>query len=262
MSSLFKKSDKKFGVALGGGAALGAAHVGVMKALMEKRERPDAITGTSIGSFVAAHIAFGVPVEELEQIALDLDWLDITSFKLSKMGLLTNEKLGKRVLSTIGRVNIEDAEIPLRFIATDITSGKKIELNEGPLYKAVMASSCLPGIFAPVEWDDMLLVDGFLCENVPVSPLKNMGIRNIVAVDLTTNRDYKRPDDIIDVLSNTFDIGLNNMIRQQNQDDDVQWIQPSLSAYNRADTSQTEKLIEEGYRAALKSLDTRSNRFW
>jgi type I restriction enzyme M protein len=73
-----------------------------------------------------------------------------------------------------------------------------------------------------------------------------MGAENIVAVDLTTNRDYKRPDDIIDVLSNTFDIGLNNMIRQQIKENDVQWIQPSLSAYNKADTSQTKKLIEEG----------------
>lgn len=255
MASLFNKSDENFGIALGGGAALGAAHVGIMRAFLERGKTPDAISGTSIGSFVGAHIGFGISVDELEDIALNLDWLDVTSFKLSKMGLLTNDKLGETILNTIGRVNIEDAEIPLCFIATDITSGKKIELTEGPLYKAVMASSCLPGIFAPVEWDDMLLVDGFLCENVPVSPLKNMGIHNIVAVDLTTNRKYKRPDDIIDVLSNTFDIGLNNMIRQQTKGNEVEWIQPSLSAYNRADTTQTEKLIEEGYKAAVRSLE-------
>jgi len=254
MASLFKKPKKKLGIALGGGAALGAAHVGIMKAFLEKGKHPDAITGTSIGAFVAAHIAFGTPIDKLEEIALELDWLDITSFKLSKMGLLTNDNLGKKILDTIGKVNIEDSDIPLCVISTDITSGEKVELTEGPLYKAVMASSCLPGIFAPVEWDDMLLVDGFLCENVPISPLKKMGAENIVAVDLTTNRDYKRPDDIIDVLSNTFDIGLNNMIRQQIKENDVQWIQPSLSAYNKADTSQTKKLIEEGYQSAMETL--------
>lgn len=254
MTSIFKKHKKGLGIALGGGAALGAAHVGIMKALLEKGDRPVAITGTSIGAFVAAHIAFGTSIGELEEIALELDWLDITSFKLSKMGLLSNDNLGKKILDTIGKVNIEDADVPLCVISTDLTSGKKVELTEGPLYKAVMASSCLPGIFAPVEWDDMLLVDGFLCENVPVSPLKKMGAEDIVAVDLTTNREYKRPDDIIDVLSNTFDIGLNNMIRQQIRENDVKWIQPSLSAYNRADTSQTKKLIEEGYNAAKKSL--------
>lgn len=258
MVSLFKKPEKKLGIALGGGAALGAAHVGIMKAFLEKGKRPAAITGTSIGAFVAAHIAFGTPIEKLEEIALDLDWLDITSFKLSKMGLLANDKLGKKILDTIGKVNIEEADIPLCVVSTDITSGKRVELSEGPLYKAVMASSCLPGIFAPVEWDDMLLVDGFLCENVPISPLKKMGAENIVAVDLTTNRDYKRPRDIIDVLSNTFDIGLNNMIREQIKQNNVQWIQPSLSAYNKADTSQTKKLIDEGYRAALEMLSNNS----
>jgi NTE family protein len=254
MVSLFKKPEKKLGIALGGGAALGAAHVGIMKAFLEKGKRPAAITGTSIGAFVAAHIAFGTPIEKLEEIALELDWLDITSFKLSKMGLLTNDNLGKKILDTIGKANIEDAKIPLCVVSTDITSGNRVELSKGPLYKAVMASSCLPGIFAPVEWEDMLLVDGFLCENVPITPLKKMGAENIVAVDLTTNRNYKRPEDIIDVLSNTFDIGLNNMIREQIKQNDVQWIQPSLSAYNKADTSQTKQLIDEGYQAALKMM--------
>jgi NTE family protein len=246
---------EKLGVALGGGAALGAAHVGVLKALFEKGIKPEFISGTSIGAFVAAHIAFGTPIEDLEGIAADLDWLDITGLKLSKMGILSNERLGKSVIDQLGKVNIEESEIPLSMIATDISTGKKVVLDKGPLYKAVMASTCLPGVFVPVEWDDMLLVDGVLCENVPVSPLREMGANDIIAVDLTTNREYKRPDDIVDVLVNTFDIGLNNMIKQQIDDDSIFMIQPKLSAFNKADTSQTEKLIEEGYQAAIKVLE-------
>jgi NTE family protein len=250
-------TDSKFenlGVALGGGAALGAAHVGVMKALFEKGIKPDFISGTSIGAFVAAHIAFGTSMKDLEEIAADLDWLDVTGLKLSKLGILSNERLGKNVIDQLGKVNIEDAEIPLSMISTDISTGKKVVLDKGPLYKAVMASTCLPGVFVPVEWENMLLVDGVLCENVPVSPLREMGAKDIIAVDLTTNREYKRPDDIVDVLVNTFDIGLNNMIKQQIDDDSIFMIQPKLSAFNKADTSQTEKLIEEGYQAALKTL--------
>ena len=243
------------GLALGGGAALGAAHVGVLKAFTEKKILPDMISGTSIGAFVAAHLAFGTPVDEIEDIALELDWLDVTAFKISKMGLLTNKRLGKQIIEQIGMVTIEESKIPLCVIATDISSGEKMVLRKGPLHKAVMASSCLPGIFAPVEWDERLLVDGFLCENVPVSPLKKMGAKHIVAVDLTTNRDYKRPDDIIDVLSNTFDIGLNNMIKTQVKDQDIKWIQPKLSAFNKADTRQTKQLIEEGYKAAIEVLE-------
>jgi len=244
----------KLGIALGGGAALGAAHVGVLKALFEKGIEPEFISGTSIGAFVAAHIAFGTSIEKLEEIATELDWLDITGFEFSKMGILTNERLGQSVLDQLGEVNIEDAKIPLGMIATDISTGKEVVLKEGSLYKAVMASSCLPGVFVPVEWDDMLLVDGVLCENVPVSPLREMGAKDIIAVDLTTNREYKRPDDIVDLLVNTFDIGLNNMIREQIDDEKVLMIQPKLSAFNRADTSQAEQLIDEGYEAAMSAL--------
>lgn len=251
-------NNKRFsntGIALGGGAALGAAHIGVLKALGEHQIKPEYISGTSIGAFVAAHVAFGTPLEKLEEISLELDWLDVTAFKLSKLGLLSNEKLGNIMLDHFGKVNIEESEIPLRMIATDISSGKKVVLEKGPLYKAVMASTCLPGIFIPVEWDNMLLVDGFLCENIPVATLNEMGAGDIIGVDLTTNREYKKPEDIIDVLSNTFDIGLNNMIKEQVKQDGIFWIKPSLSAYNKADTRQTKKLILEGYDAAMKALE-------
>ena len=249
-----KRKFKKLGVALGGGAALGAAHVGILKAFKEKEITPEFISGTSIGAFVASHVAFGTPLDELEKIALELDWLDITGFKISKMGLLSNERLGKIILDQLGKVNIEDADIPLCMIATDISSGNKVELKEGPLYKAVMASSCLPGVFTPVEWNDLLLVDGVLCENIPISPLRDMGAEDIIGVDLITNREYKRPENIVDVLINTFDIGLDNMIREQIEDKKTMLIQPGLGAYNMADTRKAEKLIEEGYQAAIKAL--------
>ena len=233
---------------------MGAAHVGVMKAFNELDIKPDFISGTSIGAFVAAHIAFGTSIEKLEELALDLDWLDITAFKLSKMGLLSNEKLGKSILDQIGKVNVEDANIPLCMISTDIVTGKKVVLKEGPLYKAVMASTCLPGIFTPVEWDDMLLVDGVLCENVPITPLREMGARDIIGVDLITNRQYKRPENILNVLINTFDIALDNMIKEQIEDKKTMLIQPELGAYSMADTGEAEKLIEEGYKAAMNAL--------
>lgn len=81
-----------------------------------------------------------------------------------------------------------------------------------------------------------------------------MGAKDIIGVDLTTNRDYKAPEDIIDVLSNTIDIGLNNMIKEQMEDEKTIWIQPKLTAYNKADTSQTKQLIKEGYQATMEAL--------
>lgn len=248
------KTYKKLGVALGGGAAYGAAHIGVLKAFEELGIQPEFISGTSIGAFVAAHYAFGTSLEELEDIGVELDWLDITGFKLSTMGLLSNERLGKSVIEQLGEVTIEESKMPLCMISTNICTGDKVVLDSGPLHKAVMASTCLPGIFVPVEWEDMLLVDGVLCENVPVSPLRKMGAEDVIAVDLTTNRKYKCPEDIIDVIMNTFDIGLNNMIQQQLKDDQTTLIQPELTAYNKADTGKAETLIREGYEATMQVL--------
>jgi NTE family protein len=245
------------GIALGGGAVLGAAHIGVLEALEERGIKPEFISGTSIGAFVGSLYAFGLSVEKLEEIALELDWLDITSFKFSKLGLLGNDRIGKLIIDNLGKKRIEDSKIKLAIVATDITNGDKVVLTEGPLFRAVMASTCLPGIFVPVEWGDKLLVDGLLSENVPVSPLRDMGAEDVIAVDLTTKRNFKRPEDIIDVLSNTFDIGLNNMIIEQLEDERTIMIQPKLSAYNKADTRKTKDLIVEGYEEACRILDER-----
>ncbi|MFO7847176.1 MAG: patatin-like phospholipase family protein [Balneolaceae bacterium] len=248
------KKYRKLGLALGGGAAYGAAHIGVLKAFKELGIQPEYISGTSIGAFVAAHHAFGTSLDQLEKIGLDLDWLDVTGFRLSKLGLLSNKKLGKKTIDQLGKVNVEESEIPLCMIATDICTGNKVVLTDGPLHKAVMASTCLPGIFIPVEWENMLLVDGVLCENVPVTPLRDMGAEDVIAVDLTTNRKYKCPEDIIDVMTNTFDVGLNNMIQEQLRDKRTTLIQPELTAYNKADTGKAENLIREGYQATMKIL--------
>ncbi len=245
----------KLGLALGGGAVLGAAHIGVLEALEERGIRPVYISGTSIGAFVGALYAFGKTVDQLKEIALDMDWLDVTNFKLSKLGLLGNDRIGKLILDNLGKKRIEDSQIKLAIVTTDISNGEKVVLTEGPLFKAVMASSCLPGIFIPVEWGDRLLVDGVLSENVPVSPLRDMGAEDVIAVDLTTNRDFKRPNDIIDVLSNTFAIGLNRIVIEQLDDQRTIMIQPKLSAYNKADTRKTKELIKEGYEESCRILD-------
>lgn len=248
------KKYRNPGLALGGGAAYGTAHIGVLKAIEELGIQPEFVSGTSIGSFVAALYAFGTPVEKIEEIGLNLDWLDVSGLKLSKLGLLSNERLGQVVLDHLGDVDIEDSKIPISIIATDICSGEKVVMNSGSLSEAIMASVCIPGLFIPVEMGEKLLVDGGLCENVPAETVKNMGAKDVIAVDLTTNRSYKCPDDIIDVLMTSFDIGLNNLINEQIDDKDILLIQPELTAYNRADIEKSSELIDKGYDAAMAVL--------
>lgn len=245
--------EQKIGIALGGGAILGAAHIGVLKAFQEKEIAVSAISGTSIGAFIAALYAFDVTPEEIEKIAVDLNWLDVSGFAFSRLGLLTNEKMGGKITEVLGEVTFADARIPLSMIATDVGSFEKVILDAGEVALAVMASTCVPGIFTPVEIDDRMLVDGGLMENVPISTLVNRGLDTIIGVDLNACRKYKKPEDLIDVVLNAIDITIDNATRMQTQKADLV-IAPKLSAYNRTDRGHVPDLIREGYTAATLAI--------
>ncbi len=121
---------KNIGLALGGGAVLGAAHIGVLKAVEEKGIEIKFITGTSIGAFVAALYAFGKNWNEINEITSELKWMDITSISLSRYSLLSNEKFGALLKKHIGDKNIEESNIPLAIIATNAATGEKVILDK------------------------------------------------------------------------------------------------------------------------------------
>jgi NTE family protein len=245
--------NKKIGLALGGGAVLGAAHVGVLKAIEENGIEISYITGTSIGAFVAAFYAFNKKSVDIQKIASELKWMDISGLSLSRFGLLSNEKMGKLITSHIGDVNLEDADIPLAMIATDIVSGEKVALKKGPVAKASMASTSIPGIFSPVEWDNKLLVDGGIVENVPIQTVKDMGADYVIGVDLNARHAYDKPKNILDVLLNGFHFMMMTAAKLQTENADL-LITPDLSSFNRTDTEQVDELMEQGYKDAKKAL--------
>ncbi len=244
---------KKTGLALGGGAILGVAHVGVLRALSELNIPVSMVSGTSIGAFIAALFAFGKSWQEIREIAFDLDWLDVSGLVLSQYGLLSNKKFGDIVTELLGHKNIEDATIPLSMIATDIGTGKKVVFTEGDVALAVMASSCIPGIFRPVDYKGALLVDGMLIENVPVSPLVESGAESVICVDLLARHGFNKPNNIIGVLLNAFYSSITNTTAIQIESADLS-IFPDLSGFNLIDFDQVPDLLEAGYRAALPAL--------
>lgn len=241
------------GLALGGGAALGAAHVGVLRALEEYNIRPGFIAGTSIGAMVGAFYAFGMPVDKIEEIALKLDWLDISGIKLSKMGLLSNDELGDLLEKELGEVTFDQADIKLAVVATDIANGEKVIISDGKVSDAVEASTCIPVIFEPVKFNNRLLVDGGLLESVPVTAVGELGAESIIAVDLKAYRQYRKPDDIIDVLNNTLEIALTHLANVPMENVEL-LIQPKLGAYSRMDTNHSKEMIELGYEAAMEAI--------
>lgn len=245
---------KKIGLALGGGAVLGAAHVGVLKALEEKDIKISYIAGTSIGAFVAAFYAFSKKSVDISEIARKLKWMDVSEISLSRYGLLSNEKLGELISEYVGDKKIEDSDIPLAMIATDITSGEKVVMKKGPLATAVMASTCIPGIFNPVEFEEKLLVDGGIVENVPINTVNEMGADYVIGVDLNAKNKYEKPGNILDVIMNSFHFTLMAAAKYQTESADL-LITPDLSSFNMTDPDQVEDLIEQGYKDAKKALE-------
>jgi NTE family protein len=247
------RKHHKVGLALGGGAVFGAAHIGVLKALEEFNVKVSYVTGTSIGAFIAAFYACGKNWEEIKAITDDLKWLDVSGLKLSKFGLLSNKNMGEFITKNLGEINFSETEIPAAMITTDIATGEKMVLNSGSIATAAMASTCIPGIFIPVEINDRYLVDGGIVEDVPISPLKEMGANYILGVDLNEQLRKEKPGNIIEVLLNSFQFCMAASRKLQTKKAD-HVITPDLSSFNKINTSQVDELIDVGYIAAKTSL--------
>lgn len=246
--------DKKIGLALGGGAVLGAAHIGVLRALEERDFEIEYIAGTSIGAFAGLFYAYGMKVDEIEKIARKLRWMDIGGIGFSRMGLLDNGKLGALITEHLGECLLEDTKIPFAAIATNIANGEKVVLREGDAKKAVMASTCIPGIFTPIEINGLLLVDGGIVENVPVSTVKNMGASHVIGVDLNSGNKYDRPKHVLGVIVNSFHFMLKTATHYETKKADL-LISPDLGKFDMIDTGQVDDLIRVGYESAVETLD-------
>lgn len=251
-------SDAKLGLALGGGAVRGAAHLGVLAVLDDAGLRPHCLSGTSIGAFVAALYAFGKTPQEILELIRELEFFDIARIRLNKMGLMSHQQMGDLIISAIGDRDFSESPMPLAMLATDLVSGKAMVLNSGSVTKAVLASTCIPGLFAPLEYEGKLLVDGGLVENVPVSQLVPMGADVVVGVNLNAAPDYGVPRDLLGVIFNATDIAIDTTTRIQMQATDVA-INLSLSQYDRIDSEHIGALFEEGRKAAETELPALKN---
>jgi NTE family protein len=254
MKLLRKKKKSRLGLALGGGAVLGAAHIGVIRALEEKGLSPKYIAGTSVGSLVGALYAFGKSWRDILEFTENLNWFDVSGVTLSRLGLLSNKKLSKLLHEAIGDVDFADAPVPLAVIATDISTGEKVVLREGSVCSAVMASSCIPGVFEPVEVDGRLLVDGGIVENVPVRTLLDLGAEYTIGVDLLARHSSKKPENIVELLIQSLNFSLMALAKLQTEETDL-LLTPDLGRFNLVSTGHFEDLVEAGYREAMRKLE-------
>lgn len=246
--------NTRIGLALGGGAARGLAHIGVLKAFEEEQIPIHCISGTSVGALVASYHAFGRPAESILSICSTLNLSRLIDFTLQRGGLFTTNNIREMLHRDLGDCRIEDANIPLAICATDIETGEQLIFREGNLADAVCASMAVPGLFVPVEVNGRILVDGGLVENVPISPLAGMGAGITVAIDLSHVGRYPKPESMIDVVSNAINIGIDFNTRKQLKKADIA-VPLDLSDYsltNNAD--RVEELYMEGYHPMMKKI--------
>ena len=158
---------KKLGFALGAGGSRGVAHIGFLKAMEEHGIKPDYITGCSMGSVVGSAYAAGIDLEYMKNAVFKLRLLDLIAPTGRRGGLFDTRKIRKLLEKHIGDIDFADLKIPFRCIAADMVSQQIVEFSEGKLLDGVVASSCIPAVFQPIERDGMRLIDGGVIHRVP-----------------------------------------------------------------------------------------------
>ncbi len=284
----------KIGLVLSGGAARGLAHVGVLKALEEQGIHIDAIAGTSMGAVIGGLYASGYKIDELEKLAMSIDWQEALSDaparedvpfrrKQDDRDFLVKQKLSFRDDGSLGlplgviqgqnlslllesllahSSDVRDFDklpIPFRAVATDIVSGEKVVFRKGHLPQVIRASMSIPAVFAPVEINGQLLVDGGMVDNIPVDVAREMGVDMVIVVDIGTPlRGRKQLNTVFDILNQSITLMTrsNSEVQLASLRTDDVLIQPSLASFGVTDFGHSQEIIDAGYRAA-QALETR-----
>ena len=249
------KVPPRIGLALGGGAARGFAHVGVIQVLEEAGIRPTYIAGTSAGSLVAAIYASGKNGTQLQQIAESMDEAAIADWTLPifSRGVLRGEALARYVNKAVGGRTIEQLPMPLAIVATDLSSGEPVIFRRGDTATAVRASSAVPAVFQPVSISGHDYVDGGLVSPVPVTAARKMGSELVIAVDISTPPDGNLSGGTLEILMQTFSIMGKSINTFELRDADIV-VRPVLTGISSADFGARRRSIEAGRQAMLLAL--------
>ncbi len=243
----------KIGLALGSGGARGFAHLGVIKVLKENNIPIDFIAGSSMGSLVASFFAAGHDMDRLYRLAIAFKRKYYLDFTVPKMGFITGNRVKELVKVFTHGKNIEDLELPIAIIATDIVKGEKVVFREGPISDAVRASISIPGIFVPHQLNGKLLVDGGVIDRVPVSVVREMGADLIIAVDVSHVKKNEEITSIFDVIMQSIDIMQDELVRNREIASDIM-IRPHVENFSSRAFTNIDEIIRIGEEEAILSL--------
>jgi NTE family protein len=245
----------KIALVLGGGAARGFAHVGVIRVLEQEKIPIDLIIGTSVGSLIGALYADKGNSFDLELIAFKLQKEDLFDFSVfaSTTGPVKGDRLEQFVKERVGHEKIEDLPVPFAAVATNLNTGEQVVLTRGSIAKAVRASSSIPGVFTPVQYFGMTLVDGGVVDNVPVDVARSMGADLVIAVNIGKDVVNNNTPNIIDITLQAVNIMANEISEFKMKGADV-LIEPDVGSVGMMDFSKKESLMRAGIEAAKNAV--------
>jgi NTE family protein len=258
----------KVGLVLGGGAARGLAHIGVLEVLDKEGIPVDMIAGTSAGAAVGALYAQGSEGSRISEAAAEMNWRKWTALidlALPKNGFIRGRKIKNLLKSIIGDVEFSGLKIPLACVATDINTGAEVVIEQGSVLDGVRASISVPVIFTVVKWKGRYLVDGGLVNPVPVDVVKRMGADFTIAVNVTADvveridrrkkgraKGIKEPN-IFDVLMSSLYITTYALVKPSLEAADIV-IEPDMPNIGYGDFHQVQECIRRGRLAARSSI--------
>jgi NTE family protein len=249
--------EPRIALVLGGGAARGFAHVGVIRVLEQERIPVDLVVGTSVGSLIGALYASDRNSFDLEWTAFQLERDDLFDFGIGNlvmgMGYAKGDKLEAFVRAHVKQANVEELAIPYAAVATDLNWGQRVVLDKGSIARAVRASSAIPGVFEPVTHQGKLLVDGGVVDNIPIDVARAKGADLVVAVDISENVGNTNIRNAIDVLLQATNIMFAQNVAALRGGADV-LVTPAVGDVTTLDFTQKKRCMQAGIDAARAAI--------
>jgi NTE family protein len=243
----------KIVLALGGGAARGFAHIGVIKVLESHGIVADYVVGTSAGAVVGALYAGGHDAYAMQKIAQQLDEKVFADWTLGGRGFLKGEALQEFINQHVQGRPLEKLNKPFAAVATDLKTGERVVFRSGDSGMAVRASAAVPGVFQPTQFAGKNYVDGGLCSPVPVRAAREMGADFVIAVDISAKPEGQPVDSLASVMWQTITIMGGTIGKTEMREADVV-IRPNLRYVKSWDFAARNEAMLEGERAAQAAL--------
>lgn len=249
------KNNGRVALVLGGGAARGFAHIGVLEVLEAEGIPIDMIVGTSVGAIFGSLYAAGLGVKKIRDLAFRFKTRDILDIApLGRLGLIDLKGLQRLLTQNLPATFFSELRIPLHVIATDLRTGEAVTISRGPIVEAVCASSALPGVFDPWTVDGRLLTDGGVVANLPVREAHMLGASTVIAVDIGAAVEGSALKDRWDIIFQVMHIYQAKASAEDIERAEV-LIRPDVGHFRVIDLEHRKEIYQEGLAAGRESLN-------